>query len=210
MSFSENSIENRNLNKTPEGVLLEKLHLTSGTSIKLTKQFVGTKSNIETGAILEGVLDSDVKMGEAIYLDNRTKNTSNLSGITEKDGAFFIKTATSIYELTFNDSEKIKIITQNDINNELQIFYGKSYKEFDLFNNRVPKKDDPYQLLLINNGFKAGDRILYFDDGKEKCGSVNIKANGELFLLDENGNQFGVFSVLNGKGKYIKKDKSQT
>jgi len=205
MIFSENSIENRTPKKTPEELLLKKLQLISGTRIKLTKQFVGTKSNIEVGAILEGILDFDVKLGQPIYFDNRIKNTSNLLGITEKDGAIFIKTATSIYELTFNDHENIKIITLNDMNNELQIFYNKNYKEFDLFNNRVPLKDDPYQLLLINNGFKAGDKIKYFDDGKERSGFVNTKANGELFLMDEKGNRFGVFSVLNGSHGYIKK-----
>ena len=188
--------------KSKEQIFLEGLKLTSGKKIRLIKTYSFHPSEVEIGTQMEGVLTCDVKIGEPIYLDNKTKVISNISGAGRKDGRIFLKTSTSIYELVIDIPEKInhKILTMKDLEKEIEIYKTKKYDQFDLFNGRVSLDDDPYFLFMKNNKFNYEDKVVYFSDGRERQGTVVDDGKGGHSILDTDGNKNGIMGILSGDG----------
>lgn len=78
---------------------IEGLYLMPGMQIRLVKLEAGKDSHISVGTSLEGVLDADVRIGQPIYLDGKTKNTSRIQAVKKDGDRVFLKTETSVYEL---------------------------------------------------------------------------------------------------------------
>ncbi|MEI7689259.1 MAG: hypothetical protein WCI91_03705 [Candidatus Nomurabacteria bacterium] len=97
---------------TPGQEILEGYYLVPGIKIKLIKQSSDKHSEVAVGSTLEGILDFDVRIGEPIYLDNKNKNTSPITGIKKDGNRLFLKTDTSIYELV-PPTDSIKNNTDN-------------------------------------------------------------------------------------------------
>lgn len=190
-----------NHGESPASVLLERMNLTKGVLVRLTKvrTLEGT-SAVAVGSVLEGALDERVELGKSIYLDGGKQNTSSIDDIVQQGGKVFIKTRTSVYELTVaktDTSQEKTIITKSDLENELKIFKGKGYGEWDMVGGRVRPEDDPYQRVLLSNGFKEGDWVTFFAE-KERVGIIRGRENGEMFLEDEHGNPWGLTILQNG------------
>ncbi|MEI6378298.1 MAG: hypothetical protein WCO55_01435 [Candidatus Falkowbacteria bacterium] len=182
------------------------LGLFAGKHLSLVKNHAQGPSALDVGHQLKGELKRDVKVGSPVEFTNGG-NTSNVQGIAQVGGKYFIKTATSIYEIQISAPENIKSrrLTKADLDAELKIYDTKGYGEWDLTNNRVPKEDDPYRLFLVNNGIEVGDEVKFFSDGKERSGKVDQWKSGSLSIRDTNGNMNGIFAILNSPGSYIEK-----
>ncbi len=194
-------------NKSSEEVFLEKLALTKGRKIKLIKRHIFTSSNVPIGTEMEGILDKDIKWGEPIYLDNGTKTISRISGAGENKGQIFLKTNTSAYELIVLDNsqnETIKIITKQDSEEQMRIFSAKGYGEWDVMGGKVPPQDDPTNMLISQNGFNEGDKVIFFAE-KEREGILQKDHKGVFNIRDKNNNPWGIQGLLNATGGYIKK-----
>lgn len=99
MNFSERPLRKPTNEQTPGELFITKLGLHPGVRIKLIKISTQQESRIASGDSLEGVLDKDVVIGQPIYLDGSTKNTSELIGVKEENDRIYFKTRTSVYEL---------------------------------------------------------------------------------------------------------------
>lgn len=78
--------------------LIEKLDLKTGKEISLVKRSLTEKSDIAVGQKIQGKLIRDVHIGSPIELEN--SNTSPIKEIKEEQGKYFVKTLTSVYELS--------------------------------------------------------------------------------------------------------------
>lgn len=99
MNFAEKPLRKPTSEQTPAELFLTKLGLNSGVRIKLIKVSADQESKILPGDSLEGSLDKDVALGQPIYLDALTKNTSEIVGVKEENDRIYFKTRTSVYEL---------------------------------------------------------------------------------------------------------------
>lgn len=192
--------------KSPDQVLLESLNLISGRKAKFIKREIltGARSSVPVGTVYEGILSEDVKIGRPIHFSSNGPTISNISEVARMGEKIFFRTNTSIYELVVSQTESLQTITYIDLQRELTIFQGKSYGEWDMFNNRVPLKDNPYQLVLVNNGFKVGDKVIFFAE-KERGGILELDSSGKLILKGLDGNSWGIGGILLDKTGYIRK-----
>jgi hypothetical protein len=87
------------MEQTPGELLITKLGLNKGVRIRLNKISKDGHSEIEAGSSIEGVLDEDVSLNKSIFLDNRSKNTSQITAVKKENDRYFFKTNTSVYEL---------------------------------------------------------------------------------------------------------------
>lgn len=183
--------------ETPQEIFLKNLGLTAGRHIKLVKK--------QGGSTIEGVIDIDIKIGRPISLDKKSQAGVMLDFETE-GGKIFLKTNYGVYELVLDTTkiiEKRKTLTRADLEIALSNFTKKGYKGFGS-GEKVPDYDDPMNCLILDNGFKEGDKVIFFAE-KERRGVLEKMQSGTFTIRDEKGNPWGIQGLLMHLEGYIKK-----
>ncbi len=190
--------------KSQAEILLESLHLSVGTEVEFIKRKILTTSSVPVGTSVRGVLATDVKLGEPIRFHGNTAIISNITDAATNEGKTYIKTSSSVYELVQNTSlEKETKITWQDFEREQAVFAGKFGRGM---KSGFPLEDDPYALVFTNNGFKAGDQVMFGAEGeRDKEAILRTDKKGSITVVDKDGNRNGVLAILRSKGGYIKK-----
>lgn len=109
----EKSTRKLSTEQTPEEFIITKLGLNKGVRVKLNKISSDQSSEIKDGTSIEGILDEDVCLNKPIFLDGRTKNTSNIFAVKEENKKVFFKTNTSVYELVPPDVQPASLKPQS-------------------------------------------------------------------------------------------------
>lgn len=105
--------------------------------------------------------------------------------------------------------ESIGYITNNDFENEMNVFRSKSkYGEWDMMSGKVDLVNNPNYLLFTKNGFNEGDKVIFFCE-KEREGKLEKKPDGTYCIRDINKNIWGVVGILGDpRGWIVKKPES--
>jgi hypothetical protein len=105
--------------------------------------------------------------------------------------------------------ESIGYITHEDYEKEMYIFRkNPKYGEWDMMNGRVDTTDNPYYLLMVNNGFQEGDEVIFYAE-RDRKGKLEKNTDGTFSVRDENKNKWGVGGILHAPGGYIVKKPSE-
>ena len=88
--------------ESPESILAKKHGLFAGKKVVFEKVSSGAESAISVGEKMSGTLDTDLKIGEPVILDNGTRVMSNVRNIREENGNLFVTTSTSEYQLAYD------------------------------------------------------------------------------------------------------------
>lgn len=99
--------------QTPGELLITQLSLNKGVRVKLNKITSDQYSDIKDGTSIEGILDEDMFLNKPIFLDGKTKNTSNIIAVKKDGNRIFFKTNTSIYELVPPDIQPASLKPQS-------------------------------------------------------------------------------------------------
>lgn len=105
--------------------------------------------------------------------------------------------------------EEVKTITRADLDREFEIFHSKGYYDTLLGEEKVPPKDNPYNLVLVNNGFQERDKIVFCigSSTKEYEGVIVRNPKGNLLIeTDVAVNNVGEIIFL--ENSYVRKKES--
>ena len=199
-------------------ILVKKHGLTAGRKVVFRKISIdsNSNSNVPVGNEMSGFLDSDVKIGYPIELDNGKGIISNVKFITERNGDLFITTNTSEYQLVYNINDIAGVETAK----------GSTYRYLDSgmtqrFKKVENKNYEPQSILVYVPDFnyiknylkpeelsKVGDNLgeyeqnlLEYIHGKNKkiyiVDKNGVKIENNQSAINEKGNIFMVFGDEN-------------
>lgn len=185
--------------------IIQKLGLRTGKKIKIILRTASYANRNAVGREIDGTLNNDIQIGFPIPIDFGDK--SNIRNIQEKNRTYFIQTLASTYELISDESKNknIQTFTMQDLEKEIKIYNSKGYNQFDLFNDKVPAKDNPYILFMTKNGFKDGDKVIFYSDEKERTGTIVDDGKRGFSIIDSKGNKKGIGFLGNDLNNYIRK-----
>ncbi len=215
-------MEGKQFSENIETILLRKHGLTAGRKVVFKKTAINSNSDIPVGNKMSGFLDSDIKLGLPINLDNGKSVISNIKKIEERDGDLFITTNTSEYKLVYDLDDIAGVQTakgssykylEDGSTQRFKKVENKNYEpqsalvyipDFNYIKNHVSQEE----LIKLgdNKGVYEQNLLEYVQGDNKKCYLVNksgkkIETNQEI--LEEKGNVYIAFGDENKSDFFI-------
>lgn len=205
------SIENKS---GPGQSLIDGLYLLPGKRIKLAK--VESEENLdnETGLVLDGVLDKEIRIGQPILINGNSEGSGIVSAVKHEAGRFFFRTDVGVYELKSSEEFKIPEQSKSEAYKKLEqkmeylLDKAKAHavdvvemeklldKRFEL-ENQVRTLEITKQIQEIDKEMDKftvhADTIIEFKILMEKTGRIDYKVTGTVEHENAHSNVAGHF-----------------